>query len=110
MIFLYALEIDSELNSIPVHILPSNQNCIDNNIVSKVDTSKPISEGVSQADFSKLIGYIETSRPLWNHKMSLGERSESIKRNLWNQIFVNFEGKLCKTSIYVICIFIVIEL
>lgn len=41
----------------------------------------------------KLIACVETCRPIWNFKMSLSERSDTVKRNLWNQIFVNFNGK-----------------
>jgi len=48
--------------------------------------------GVSKEDMINLITSIEVSRPLWNHKMSLGERSENIKNNVWNKIFTEFGG------------------
>jgi len=48
--------------------------------------------GVSKEDMANLITSIEVCRPLWNHKMSLGERSKNIKNNLWNKIFTEFDG------------------
>lgn len=50
--------------------------------------------GLTQDETTKLISLIEISKPLWNHKLSLGDRSEVIKNNFWNEIFVQFEGKV----------------
>lgn len=50
-------------------------------------------ENVSKEDIFELISYVETCWPLWNHKMFLSDRSDSVKANLWNQIVLNFNGK-----------------
>lgn len=50
-------------------------------------------DGVAKQDMSKLIEIIETCAPLWNFKLSLGERSDAIKANLWNSVYVQFNGK-----------------
>lgn len=48
----------------------------------------------SKDDYTRLIQLIEPCRPIWDHKMNLSDRSDSIKEKSWNQIFVDFEGKL----------------
>jgi len=50
--------------------------------------------GLTQDETTTLVSLIEISKPLWNHKLSLGDRSEVVKNNLWNEIFVQFEGKV----------------
>ncbi|XP_022182494.1 uncharacterized protein LOC111042257 [Myzus persicae] len=40
----------------------------------------------------KLISIIETCKPLWDHRLPLGDRSENIKNNMWNEVFVQFNG------------------
>jgi len=42
----------------------------------------------------KLISIIETCKPLWDHRLPLGDRSENIKNNMWNEVFVQFNGKI----------------
>lgn len=49
---------------------------------------------VAKEDMAKLIDIIETCTPLWNHKRTLSERSESIKTNMWNRIHIEFNGKI----------------
>jgi len=39
-------------------------------------------DAVAKQDMSKLIEVIETCTPLWNFKLSLGERSDAVKANL----------------------------
>jgi len=53
---------------------------------------KKSEEGVAKQDMSKLIEFIETCAPLWNFKLSLGERSDAVKANLWNSVYVHFNG------------------
>lgn len=38
----------------------------------------------SKEDYLRLIEFIESSRPIWNHKMNLSEKSENIKDHFWN--------------------------
>jgi len=53
----------------------------------------------SKEDYSRLIEFIEPCRPIWDHKMNLSERSENIKDRFWNQVFVQFEGKLFQINL-----------
>ncbi|KAF0723664.1 MADF domain-containing protein [Aphis craccivora] len=46
---------------------------------------KKSENGVAKQDISKLIEVIETCAPPWNFKLSLGERSDGVKANLWNR-------------------------
>lgn len=50
-------------------------------------------------DYSCLIVFIEPCRPIWDHKMNLSERSKYIKVRFWNQVFVQFEGKLLQINL-----------
>jgi len=50
--------------------------------------------GVSKEDVPILIATIETSKPLLDHRLSLGEISENIKNNMWNEVYVQFNGKI----------------
>lgn len=61
-------------------------------ISSSVKAKK--TEGVGKEDLVKLISIMETLKPLWDHRLSLGERSENIKNNMWNEVFVQFNGKI----------------
>lgn len=58
------------------------------------DTTDIKINGLSQDETTMLISLIETSKPLWDHRLSLGDRSEVVKNNLWNEIFSQFEGKI----------------
>lgn len=47
-------------------------------------------------DFSStlcLINAIKARRPLFDHTMPLSERSESIKNELWNEVFFELKGE-----------------
>lgn len=61
-------------------------------ISSNVKVKK--TEGVGKEDFFKLISIMETCKPLWDYRLSLGERSENIINNMWNEVFVQFNGKI----------------
>ncbi|CAI6373192.1 unnamed protein product [Macrosiphum euphorbiae] len=50
-------------------------------------------DAVAKQDMSKLIEVIEPCTSLWNFKLSLGERSDAVKANLWNSVYVHFNGK-----------------
>ncbi|XP_060859160.1 uncharacterized protein LOC132936444 isoform X2 [Metopolophium dirhodum] len=65
----------------------------DFNDVSAENYKKSEEECVAKIDMPKLIELIEPCAPLWNFKLSLSERSDTIKSNLWNSIYVNFNGK-----------------
>lgn len=43
---------------------------------------------INKEDMFKLIRIIETCKPLWDHRLPLGDRSENIKNNMWNEVFV----------------------
>ncbi|XP_060855670.1 uncharacterized protein LOC132933394 [Metopolophium dirhodum] len=76
--------------------LPKNTNSLeisDFNDVSAENYKKSEEEGVAKIDMPKLIELIEPCAPLWNFKLSLSEGSDTIKSNLWNSIYVNFNGK-----------------
>jgi len=46
---------------------------------------------------AKLIQAVKARPPLWNYKIKLKDRSENIKRILWDEIFVEMGGNLkCK--------------
>lgn len=42
---------------------------------------------------SCLIRAVEVRRPLFDQKISLSKRSEEIKNRLWNEIYVELQGK-----------------
>lgn len=61
-------------------------------LTENVTNNKKLEESVAKEDMAKLIDIMETCTPLWNHKISLSERSEAIKSNMWNRVFVEFNG------------------
>lgn len=42
---------------------------------------------------SGLISAIKVRPPLFDHRMILSERSESIKNELWNEVYSELQGK-----------------
>lgn len=63
-------------------------------LTENISNNKKPEESVAKEDMAKLIDIMENCTPLWNHKISLSERSEAIKTNMWNRIHVEFNGKV----------------
>lgn len=43
---------------------------------------------------SKLINVIRERHPLWDHRLLLSARFEPLKKSLWNEIYVEFNGMI----------------
>lgn len=41
----------------------------------------------------KLIKCVEKRPPLWNHRLPLSDRIGSIKKDLWNEVYVELNSK-----------------
>lgn len=68
-------------------------NCFLSELVKETILQAEPDDSVSKEDKIKLIEIIETCRPLWNYKLSIRERSETIKKKLVESFFCSFNGK-----------------
>jgi len=74
---------------------------IDNNYVVIIEDGDGNADPKSIKDFSvedyrRLIELIEDCRPIWDHKMNLTDRTDTIKEHSWNKIFNQFKGILLR--------------
>lgn len=62
-------------------------------VETQIREPEPDDDDDSEA-MSKLINVIRERHPLWDHRLPLSARFEPIKKSLWNEIYVEFNGMI----------------
>lgn len=62
------------------------------NITNENLVESEINDDDDAEDYSKLIIAVRGRHPLWDHRIPMSNRYESIKQKLWDEIYVELNG------------------